>query len=340
MFGKTPFQDLENRKVCYDYMYLNDYEALNALSSAAGGIQGDNTIEITKDQGGSVGLKFSIWGAGLSLGGNGSRKQRQQFVNRLTIHSQMRNLFEATKASVAEVENEKQVEYLKEGYLVRFDGYIEPLPGSAQIVPSDCPQPFWLNVDSLWQRIRAMISRSNPERKERERRRSMIGDQHFIGLAHVVDNDGKVGSQKIGLELAADYVMIDRKENFARRATVFGWVTCIPYEDFYELAVDTTGSPHIVVSYKALAAVDDADGVAAMEEKRDSQSGSEEAPVPARQPDLLPHAPAPDTSAVSEAVGQLDTWKMGEVGTIANGTFQPQKPEKLAASVRPICIYR
>jgi hypothetical protein len=205
--NKDPFRNVGENKICYDYLYLDDYQALSALSSAAGGLQGDSQVEVTRDRGGSVSLKFSLWGAGFGLNGSGSRAQRRQFTNRQTIHSQMSSLFEKTKPSVAPLEDDGQVSWLKEGYLVKFDGFICPLPGSTLTVISQDSQPFWLD-SGFWSRIRAKLSWPSPEKKERRRRRAMIGADRFISLANIVVGSGELGPSVIALELTAEYVMV------------------------------------------------------------------------------------------------------------------------------------
>jgi hypothetical protein len=297
--GKDPFRSLEYNKVCYDYLYLDDGQALNALSSAASGIESDSTIEVTKARGGSAGLKFSLWGVGIDLTGSGSRAQRRQFINRQTIHSQMANLFVRTESSVAEVKDDGQASWLKEGYLVRFDGFITPLPDSAPTLSSQDPKPSQPDGGSFWLWIRTILGWYTPEMKECDRRQSMIGVQRFTGLAHIVDPSGNLGPRIIALELAADYVMVARKEDFARRATVFGWVTCVPRDDLYDLAIETkTGRPEIEVRYKAPDAVNGDTAEEAVDNfSRDHESG----------------------------------------GGVA---VRQSEPAKLAAWVRPICIYR
>jgi hypothetical protein len=310
--GKNPFRDLEFNKICYDYLYLDDCEALNALSSAAGGIEGDSTIELTKSPGGSAGLKFSLWGVGFDLTGSGSRAQRRQFVNRLTIHSQMAKLFANTEAGVAEVKDDGQVSWLKEGYLVRLDGFIMPLPNSASIVTSQDSKPHRADSSPFRQWIQRIIFWYNPESKERNRRRTMIGDTRFIGLTKVVDSSGNLGPRFVALELTADYVMVARKEDFARRATVFGWVVCVPREELYDLAIETkSGKPDIEVRYKTLGALVSVNNDTT-EEVADNGRDDHQ--------DVTPQASA----SVSDAVAAV----------------QPLEPIKLAAWVRPICIYR
>jgi hypothetical protein len=201
-------------------------------------------------------------------------------------------LFIATEASVAMVEDDGQLQWLREGYLVRFDGYIDPLPDSTEFEADNDRRPF--------RRVRAALNRSDPEREERKRRQSMIGGGRFIGLARIVSTSGTVGSQIIGLDLVSDYVMVYRKKDFARRATVFGWVTGNPQNDPYGLVLETrNGGPQIDVSYRAQStSSDEGNVVVAKDDKDDSRSGT------------------------------------------TNEVVQPQKPVELAASVRPICIYR
>jgi len=185
---------------------------VTGLSSAASGIESDSTIEVTKARGGSAGLKFSLWGVGIDLTGSGSRAQRRQFINRQTIHSQMANLFVRTESSVAEVKDDGQASWLKEGYLVRFDGFITPLPDSAPTLSSQDPKPSQPDGGSFWLWIRTILGWYTPEMKECDRRQSMIGFQRFTGLAHIVDPSGNLGPRIIALELAADYVMVARKD--------------------------------------------------------------------------------------------------------------------------------
>jgi len=347
---KDPFRNIEEKKVCYDYLYLDDYQALNALSSAAGGLEGDSQIEVTKDRGGSVALKFSLWGAGFGLNGSGSRAQRRQFVNRQTIHSQMSSLFEKTKDSVANVKDDGQVSWLKEGYLVKFDGFISPLPDSALTVTSQDLQPFWPD-GRMWPRIRAKLSWSSPEKKERERRQSMIGADRFIGLAHIVDTSGELGAHVIALELAAEYAMVARKEDFARRATVFGWVACVPRKDLYELTIETkSGRPKIEISYKDQSALDapvptmptvgGAPNQPTQEREQamsqPSSSGNAEVDSP-RKKRVRRRLWGRSTHGDAETG---ETSKSSQTGTSTVAAFRPIEPVELAASIKPICIYR
>jgi hypothetical protein len=368
---QDPFHDLEKSKVCYDYLYLDDCEALNALSAAARGIKGDSTIEVTTQRGGSTGLKFSLWGVGFDLSANGSRGQRKQFINRETIHSQMRSLFAATESSVAKVGDAGQVQWLREGYLVRFDGYIEPL--------SDTPQTAAEHKSRFQLWIQAKFSWLNMERKERERRRAMIGSDTFVGLAHIFNTSARLNSEVIALELNADYVMVARKEDFARRATVFGWVTCVPYENLHGLSAETTaGRTQIIVRYKDQRALGTSrtDGDEAETEGGDGDShlalARQSVPVqtfvmaPPPRPVILvasgaanERAPAkaqatakPHGSGTVEVVPSNDRTIQAGNGAQAASTSStdqidssfgeaspPQEPVKLAALVRPICIY-
>jgi hypothetical protein len=119
----------------------------------------------------------------------------------------MSSLFEKTKPSVAPLEDDGQVSWLKEGYLVKFDGFICLLPGSTLTVISQDSQPFWLD-SGFWSRIRAKLSWPSPEKKERRRRRAMIGADRFISLANIVVGSGELGPSVIALELTAEYVMV------------------------------------------------------------------------------------------------------------------------------------
>jgi hypothetical protein len=344
---KDPFRSVGEKKVCYDYLYLDDYQALNALSSAAGGLEGDSQIEVTRDRGGSVSLKFSLWGAAFGLNGSGSRAQRRQFINRQTIHSQMISLFDKTKDSVAHVEDDGQVSWLKEGYLVRFDGFIRPLPGSALTVTSQDPEPFWPN-SGFWSRVRATLSWSSPEKKERKRRCAMIGADRFVSLAHVVDGSGRLGPRFIALQLAAEYVMVAEKEDFARRATVFGWVAGVSRKELYDLTVETSsGMPEIEIRYRGQPALDEpmleVDGALQQLTKvgehavpQSRAPGNAEVDPPSKK-GFHPHWPGRSPRPSAEH-GETSETSETSVSTVA--VFQPFEPVELAALIRPICIYR
>lgn len=362
---RDPFGDLEKRKACYDYLYLDDIQALDALSSAAGGVEGDSTIEVTKGHGGSAELKYSGWGVSLGLGGGGSRKQRQQFINRQTIHSQMRKLFAATDAGVARVKNDGDVGWLREGYPVRFDAYILPLPGVDQSTVIQDSRSFRLGSASFRSRIRTMLRWSNPEEEEHQRRREMIGDERFVCLARIFDESGMLGSKTIALELAADYVMVARKEDFARRATVFGLVTCVPRPDLYEFSIETEGKTRITVKYKDGNTQNSASGDAGETGISPNSSGptggtsavseaSDQSTKDQTVPEPHGSAGAGGTPAVRKKgkkgflrwpwksdtnVDAVNSYETDDTVGSAVALRLP-KPLGLAASVRPICIYR
>jgi len=359
---EDPFARLEKEKAYYDYLYLDDIQALDALSSAAGGIEGDRTIEVTRDRGGSAELKYSGWGVSLGLGGRGSRKQRQQFINRQTIHSQMRKLFDATDPGVAMVEEDRQLKWLKEGYLVRFDAYIRPLPGVDESLVIQDSRWIRLGSNSFWSRIRTMFRWSNPEEEEHRRRREMIGDERFVCLAQIFDKSGMLGNETIALELVADYVMIARKEDFARRATVFGLVTCVPRPDLYELSIETEGRTRITVKYNggrtqnfsrgeagettiSQASSGPTGGTSVVSKAIDQSTKDQAVPEPhrstsaegtpsARKKGFLWWRGKSDTDADAVNSSEIDD----TVGSAV--ALRLPTPLGLAASVRPTCIYR
>jgi hypothetical protein len=50
-----------DKKTVFDYLYLDDPRALNALSSAMGGLKGDIDIEALKETERALKLGFSYW---------------------------------------------------------------------------------------------------------------------------------------------------------------------------------------------------------------------------------------------------------------------------------------
>jgi hypothetical protein len=217
----------------------------------------------------------------------------------------MSNLFDMTRFSVANVSDNEQVSWLKEGYLVRFDSYIHPLPTSARTVTSQNSEPFRFHR-RIWPRFKEWLSAwSNSEKKERARRQEMVDGERFTSLARIIDSSGNLGVGYIALELTAEYLMVACKEDFARRATVFGWVACVPCEELYTLTLETgSGKSRIEVRYK---------------EQNDSSE------------------PAHAVTAAGDTAGQSSQ----ESGSTTLQPYDPDRREvKLAAWIRPICIYR
>lgn len=219
------------KRVHRHFLYLNGDEVLSSLASLRGG-DVDAVLETSlKAIGGNAGIKFSLFGAGLNFGGKGRRETKREVQLRQTTHSAVTVLLEQLyeQDGVGGLKVAGDLSPSDENLVVQFEACVQ-LPESwapATRKVSWIERPFM----------------------------SKLGRQ-ALALADAKD-DGLVAQAELGpppdgkpngvlLNLREKYLLVEKPEDFGRRATVVGQLEMVAAEKLERLVLGEDDSGQYV----------------------------------------------------------------------------------------------
>lgn len=224
------------KRVHRHFLYLNGDEVLSSLASLRGG-DVDAVLETSlKAVGGNAGIKFSLFGAGLSFGGKSRRETQREVKLRQTTHSAVTVLLEQLyeQDGVGGLKIAGELGPSDENLVVQFEARVQ-LPESWKPITREVP---WIG---------------QPFASKLERQALALAEATDDGLVAYAElgppSDGKPNG--VWLNLREKYLLVEKPADFGRRATVVGQLEMIAAEKLEQLVIDDDAPGQYVRLVKA-----------------------------------------------------------------------------------------